>query len=361
MTKVKTFTAKMQRPGQPARFVPNCTLYEGVYIAQVAQVGRGKSWEDGGIGPGGDGDTWTVWERYEEILKPFFDAAKVTEAMKPAIQKLETIQDVFAAGMEQYLLQFGEQDGYTISSLDEEKEAAKRAYDQAVAEKQVPIDVSFGYFGLRIRERLPAEDWAKIKHHSTFHPGDESDLEWLDDQGHIDVRASEVRGWYYTTEVIELLTGLGYTVQYAGQHINTPAEMQAVDAELKRIDAEHYARVKEIKAEAARWKASILNLARDAGPCTRQEAEVAAALPMIRVLDMQGPDIYGGGAWLHIAGPDLYYVRNNGMDGDDWSRNNYDTGGAGAICYRLNGCAHLVADIRTWVDSLGQYSGYAAE
>lgn len=359
---MQTFTAKMQRPGQPPRYVPNCTLYEGVYIAQVAQVGRGKSWEDGGIGPGGDGDTWTVWERYEEILKPFFNAAKIeSPEIKTALSSLETIQDVFAAGMEQYLLKFGIQDGYTITDRDEETKAAQAAHERAVAEKQVPIPVYFGYFGLSIGERLPAEDWVKINQLAEYHTGDESDLEWLDDQGYIDVRASDVRGWYYKPEVIELLTGLGYTVQYAGQHINTPAEMQAIAAELRRLDAEHVARVKEIKAEAARWKASILNLARTAGPCTRQEAEAAAALPTVRLLDMQGPDIYGGGAWLHVAGDDLFYVRNNGMDGDDWSRNNYDTGGAGAICYRLPNCAYLVPEIRAWVDSLGQYSGYATE
>jgi len=358
---MQIFTAKMQRPGQPPRYVPDCTLYEGIYIAQLAQVGRGKSWEDGGIGPGGDGDTWTVWERYEEIMKPFFNAAKVTEEMKPALQKLETIQDVFAAGLEGYLLQFGEQDGYTISNYEEEKSAAQRAHEQEVADKKHPIPLAYGYFGLRIGERLPAADWAKIKYLSTYHPGDESDLEWLDDQGHIDVQRAEVRGWYYESEVITILTGLGYTVQYAGQTVTTPAEMQAIDAELRRLDAEHYARVKKIKSEAARWKASILNLARAAGACTRQEAEVAAALPMIRLLDMQGPDIYGGGAWLHVTGPDLFYVRNNGMDGDDWSLNNYDTGGAGAICYRLSACAYIVAEIRTWIDSLGKYAGYATE
>ena len=359
MTKVKTFTAKMQRPGQQPRFVPDCTLYQGIYIAQAAQVGRGKSWEDGGIGPGGDGDTWTVWERYEEILKPFFNGAKVTEEMRPALDNLETIQDVFAAGMEEYLLKFGVQDGYTITNRDEETRAAQAEHDRAVAEKKVPISVTPGYFGLRIGERLPADDWAKIKYLAEYHRGDESDLEWLDDQGHINVPPADVRGWYYESEVITMLTGLGYTVQYSGQTVTTPAEMQAIEHEERRQAEAHYARVKEIKAEAARWKASIVNLARAAGPCTKQEAEAAAALPTTRLLDMQGPDIYGGGAWLHVAGPDLYYVRNNGMDGDDWSRNNYDTGGAGAICYRLNGCAHLVADIRTWVDSLGQYSGYA--
>lgn len=46
---------------------------------------------------------------------------------------------------------------------------------------------------------------------------------------------------------------------------------------------------------------------------------------------------YGGGTWVVIEPGENYfwYVKNNGADGDDWSRNNVLTGGAGAIGYRL--------------------------
>lgn len=46
---------------------------------------------------------------------------------------------------------------------------------------------------------------------------------------------------------------------------------------------------------------------------------------------------YGGGTWVVIEPGESYfwYVNNNGADGDDWSRNNVTTGGAGAIGYRL--------------------------
>ena len=48
-----------------------------------------------------------------------------------------------------------------------------------------------------------------------------------------------------------------------------------------------------------------------------------------RLMDRQ--TIYGVGDWF-IIGPDhIWYVRNNGMDGDNWSANNVRTGGAGAI------------------------------
>lgn len=44
---------------------------------------------------------------------------------------------------------------------------------------------------------------------------------------------------------------------------------------------------------------------------------------------------YGGGSWFVIGPEWIWYVRNNGMDGDDWSRSNVRTGGAGAIGWRV--------------------------
>ena len=49
----------------------------------------------------------------------------------------------------------------------------------------------------------------------------------------------------------------------------------------------------------------------------------------------KGFNIYGGGAQYVITAEYIWHVRNNGMDGDDWSRNNIHTGGAGAIGTRF--------------------------
>jgi len=45
--------------------------------------------------------------------------------------------------------------------------------------------------------------------------------------------------------------------------------------------------------------------------------------------------IYGGGDWFVIGPEWIWYVQNNGADGDMWSRNNIRTGGAGAIGWRV--------------------------
>ena len=45
--------------------------------------------------------------------------------------------------------------------------------------------------------------------------------------------------------------------------------------------------------------------------------------------------LYGGGSWIVINNDDLWFVENNGADGDDWSLNNVSTGGAGAIGWTI--------------------------
>lgn len=59
-----------------------------------------------------------------------------------------------------------------------------------------------------------------------------------------------------------------------------------------------------------------------------------------------GHNLVGGGEWFVITDDSIWAVRNNGMDGDDWSRNNVRTGGAGAIGRRVPYDAALAARIR---------------
>jgi hypothetical protein len=58
-------------------------------------------------------------------------------------------------------------------------------------------------------------------------------------------------------------------------------------------------------------------------------------------------NVYGGGEWWVIQESWIWYVRNNGFDGDDWGRNNVQTGGAGAIGVRVPFSEELAAQIRS--------------
>jgi hypothetical protein len=57
-------------------------------------------------------------------------------------------------------------------------------------------------------------------------------------------------------------------------------------------------------------------------------------------------DLYGGGDWFVITPDEIWYVENNGADGDEWSRNNVITGGAGAVGWRVPFDAAIVKRLR---------------
>ena len=56
---------------------------------------------------------------------------------------------------------------------------------------------------------------------------------------------------------------------------------------------------------------------------------------------------WGGGEWWVIQESWIWYVRNNGFDGDNWSVNNVQTGGAGAIGVRVPYSDELADKIRS--------------
>ena len=63
-----------------------------------------------------------------------------------------------------------------------------------------------------------------------------------------------------------------------------------------------------------------------------------------RCIDTQ--NIHGGGDWFVITDSHIWYIRNNGMDGDCWANNNVQTGGAGAIGVRVDYNDELANTIR---------------
>lgn len=56
---------------------------------------------------------------------------------------------------------------------------------------------------------------------------------------------------------------------------------------------------------------------------------------------------WGGGEWWVIQGNWIWYVRNNGFDGDNWNANNIETGGAGAVGVRVPFSMGLAAQIQS--------------
>ena len=63
---------------------------------------------------------------------------------------------------------------------------------------------------------------------------------------------------------------------------------------------------------------------------------------------------YGGGAWFVITDEAIWYVLNNGADGDDWGRNNVRTGGAGAIGWKIPLNKELATELQKIHELLGK-------
>ncbi len=107
-------------------------------------------------------------------------------------------------------------------------------------------------------------------------------------------------------------------------------------------------------AERDRASKRLRELARQARKTWEQPARTPEGLTPEgeRLIDKQ--NIYGGGDWWVVGTEHIWYVQNNGMDGDDWSRNNVRTGGAGAIGWRTPFDPTLAAELRQLAETLKQ-------
>ena len=138
--------------------------------------------------------------------------------------------------------------------------------------------------------------------------------DWLDDNDDFET----CPGWHlYSKDHREV------SVSRAFREIEIGVE--AVAEEIRQAKAQELKR-QAVNQELRRIRDTQVELikARGIRPDEQPEGQV--------VLDTQ--NIYGGGDWFVIGTDCLWYVKNNGMDGDNWSYNNVRTGGAGAIGWK---------------------------
>lgn len=121
--------------------------------------------------------------------------------------------------------------------------------------------------------------------------------------------------------------------------------------------------VRELEAREAEEvaKAAVRERVAEIGALVRQEGECPEG-----PLTVQGEclfdtfDIHGGGSRFVIDGAHIWFIENNGMDGDDWSRNNVRTGGAGAVGHRIAFDRVLADEFRGLAATLGSVAAKAA-
>ena len=107
----------------------------------------------------------------------------------------------------------------------------------------------------------------------------------------------------------------------------TEEETAALEAQEQAAQAARAA-----KAQVQQALAALRDTFRRLGERPMAAAGQPMAVDGERLLDTQHS--YGGGDWWVIQPDAIWYIVNNGRDGDDWSYNNVRTGGAGAIGWR---------------------------
>lgn len=115
----------------------------------------------------------------------------------------------------------------------------------------------------------------------------------------------------------------------ADWHLLSNDGREVVLAEIAQAEAQAEAAAKA-KRSANELRTSLATLIEDIGEKPEGDHDLDG-----EVLCDTGT-IYGTGSWFVATQTHIWFVRNNGMDGDDWQLNNVRTGGAGGIGYRIN-------------------------
>lgn len=167
-----TFTAKFQRDGEQPRWLPNMINHKG-YLVQVKEVGRGKATEKGVMTSDGDGDCWTEYERYETILRPFWDKNLMTPAETAIARTIETFAQAVEKGYEKYLLRIEGGADYTIVDADEAK--AKKVEDDKIVYFETHPCWETGIVWYELRGRYPEHVFNAMRSILTYHSQQEEE------------------------------------------------------------------------------------------------------------------------------------------------------------------------------------------
>lgn len=97
-------------------------------------------------------------------------------------------------------------------------------------------------------------------------------------------------------------------------------------------------------AQARNRRKDLVKLFRDRGdfPSTGTDIRNEDRL----VVSGRNSIAYGGGDWFVITPSHIWFVQNNGGDGDDWGANNIVTGGAGAMGWRMPRTDELAQELQ---------------
>lgn len=353
-------TAKVTRKGGSPRYIPDAFDYKG-YLAQTVNVGEGKIirteyWTNGIDDAGED----PVYERYVDKYKCYFNASLIPDIdefkniLKKKFGERFYIDDIIGTDLEKYLIRIGNNDdNLTVEFMETEEEKQARLekeYFEKIENKEVCINFRSGHiFGLETC-KLPYSLFSMIKKYGQYHDGGEEDQEWADDQDYFGISKENLRGWFFDDNAPQTLFDAGYKVSFNGIELSRKKDIKAAKEEyFSRKEKEQkdthkkYMRISELKDR-------YFEFLRNSNTMTEKEvkdSDIENNYNRIIYPDLgiTGHDIYGGGMYILLTEERIYFIQNNGMDGDDWSRNNFRTGGAGAIASYLE----MTDEVKAWI------------
>lgn len=293
-------------------------------IFSKEKTGYGKSIEKGHIRPDGDGETWTEYEHYKDTLVPIFNSDTFTE--QEIIQVKNMPKDKryeYAIKNPDKMLRMGDNGNGKLVvwksefMLKENLLKLQNEYDNL----HIVVMHSCGnilYNGQHyvLSYRVPTLVWNGIKHCFRY-----TDTSKINDE----VWGAEFKGYEIIPNKIEELESL----------LEIPENLR-----LEALTRKHKLEVEEIKNRQKEKKQLKTAITQEFSP----ENSIPTGIQPGDSISLTGhkiyftgkdTEIYGGGTWFIIEKEHIWFIKNNGADGDNWSYNNIKTGGAGAIGWKF--------------------------
>lgn len=207
------------------------------------------------------------------------------------------------------------QDFEVIETKKQYRERIRKQEEENMKKRPLKLvectyDWETGLHYYTLNKRISEEDWKKVSKYFQYYNGHE----FQDAEG-------DTKGWMtsqWDVAKVEQILGIKETTTIQEQEHERQNQIR-----------------KQKEQEKKAYKEAIHTMFKYSKPTQKtslQELEKQAII----ILDdpeysFKENSIYGGGRKWIITEKEMIQITNNGHDGDDWSRNNITTGGAGAI------------------------------
>jgi hypothetical protein len=309
------------KPDEEVRHIP--AIIKNGILCQTREVGIGKATTKGGLF-GGEGETWEEYENYRTEYIPVFSKLLIEKyGASFDIAKKATLKDVLDQSniLSKCIFRLGKTEAGEVLTDEEYRKRKEDKTSLQVIYKCNDLE-AFGDL-YKLNKRVDSATWMKIKPYIFYFEAEDECMCY-----------GETKGWAISQS----------NVRKIEEVLDIPQELRVFPTDeivIKERKVKEEAAKKErekLEAESKRRKELIqecIDVFKDAEYVKHPDGEQFQLSGKRIDHTNDRENIYGGGQWWIIDREYIWHVRNNGMDGDNWSYNNIHTGGAGAIGHRV--------------------------